>query len=264
MAKVSVLMAVHNTPSNFLNQSINSIINQSFRDLEFIIINDASNEITSSLLYKWARLDSRITIKNLNLNVGLTKALNIGLDLAGAKYIARQDSDDISCKSRLEDQIVFLEENQEIDAVCSDAILINENSNEVGFIKINSNANELLRKNTLVHGAMLFRRNVFDVLEGYDERMYLSQDYELYLRMIHQGKMNIGVISKPHYYLRKHSKSLSSRHLLRQLYFAAIAKELSRTSQISIPRRIKIWFIFMADLFLIHYLFLGKLKRLLN
>lgn len=262
MVNVSVLMAVHNTPKNFLDQSINSILTQNFKDFEFIIVNDASNEITSSLLYEWAHLDSRIIIKDLCLNVGLTKALNLGLTLASNKYVARQDSDDISFNNRLEDQVRFLEINQKIDAVGSDVILINENNINNGYLKINPNLKELLRRNTLVHGAMLFRRSVFEVLKGYDERMYMSQDYELYLRMAHQGKMSIGALSKPHYYLRKHSKSLSSRYLFKQLYYAAVAKELSKSSQISFFRKTKIYYVFIEDLFLVHYLFLGKFKHL--
>ena len=93
MPKVTVLMSVYNS-EKFLRESINSILEQTFKDFEFLIINDGSTDSSREIILSYN--DPRITLFDNKNNIGLTKSLNKGLDLAKGEYIARQDADDIS------------------------------------------------------------------------------------------------------------------------------------------------------------------------
>jgi NDP-4-keto-2,6-dideoxyhexose 3-C-methyltransferase len=224
---ISVLMAVYNVPKIYLDAAITSILEQSWRDLEFIIVDDGSDVATGDRLQMWADHDERIRLHNLSANVGLTKALNEGLKLARGDYLARQDADDISESRRLAAQFEFLALHPEVDAVGTNVALIDVAGNKIGDMEIDPDLKGLSRRNLLVHGSMLFRRHVFDMLGGYDERMRLSQDYELYLRMLRFYSMKIGVLPEVHYRLRQHSASLSRRRMFRQLYYSVMAKSLT-------------------------------------
>lgn len=258
---ISVLMAVYNAPENYLDVAINSIIQQSNRDFEFIIVDDGSNISTSDQLRMWADRDRRIRLHKLSANVGLTKALNAGLQLARGDYLARQDADDISESCRLEAQLKFLTLNPQVDAVGTDAILIDVSGNKIGNMKIDPKLQELSRRNLLVHGSMLFRRRVFDLLSGYDERMLLSQDYELYLRMLRLHNMRIGVLSEAHYRLRRHSASLSSRRVFRQLYYSVLAKSLTELHKSGFRSKFHFLKTLFIDLCFTHRLLLGHILR---
>jgi glycosyltransferase involved in cell wall biosynthesis len=254
---ISVLMAVYNVPKIYLDAAITSILEQSWRNLEFIIVDDGSDVGTGDRLQMWADHDERIRLHKLSTNVGLTKALNAGLKLARGDYLARQDADDISESRRLAAQFKFLALHPEVDAVGTDAVLIDVSGSTIGDMKIDPELQGLSRRNLLVHGSMLFRRHVFDILGGYDERMRLSQDYELYLRMLRFYSMKIGVLPEVHYRLRQHSASLSRRRMFRQLYYSVMAKSLTEPH--------KSWFRYAfgfcldltVDLILTHRLLLG-------
>src|SRR4030067_2908226 len=110
---ISVIMPVHNGET-FLREAIDSVLNQTFTDYEFIIIDDASKDTTADIIKSYT--DPRINyIKNDN-NFGVTRSLNIGLKLARGKYIARMDHDDVSLPERLETQAAFLNQHPEIVA----------------------------------------------------------------------------------------------------------------------------------------------------
>ena len=258
---ISVLMAVYNAPKNYLDAAIVSILHQSYLDFEFIIVDDGSDVAASKYLQSRAVGDERIRLLKLPANVGLTKALNEGLKLTRGDYLARQDADDISEPNRLAAQIRFLTTHPDIDAVGTDAVLIDAGGNEVGVMQIDPDLKGLSRRNLLVHGSMLFRRKVFELLGGYDERMRLSQDYELYLRMQRLHGMQLSVLPEAHYRLRQHPDSLSSRRMFRQLYYSVMAKSLTRQHISWLGRRLGFWRDITADFFFTHRLFLGPVVR---
>lgn len=254
--KVSVLMAVFNTPLVYLDEAIGSILSQSFADFEFIIIDDGSGPETKSRLSYWAQNDPRIRVHREDANVGLTKALNVGLRLTRGAFIARQDADDVSERRRLESQQEFMHAHPEVDALCTGATIINECGAWGGGPTIIPDINFLPHRNTLIHGAMMFRRSAIEVLGGYDEQMRMAQDYELYLRMSRKHGMKLEVIPEPLYRLRCHDASLSGRRVLKQLYFAVLAKSLSESTNGS--GDIKFWGRFLFDLIVVHRLFMGR------
>ncbi len=259
MPKVSVLMAVFDTPSVYLDEAIGSILSQSFADFEFIIIDDGSGPETESRLHYWSQSDPRIRLHRECANIGLTKALNVGLRLTRGTFIARQDADDVSERRRLESQQAFMHAHPEVDALGSGATIINELGEWNGEPIVIPDSSLLPYRNPLVHGAMMFRRRAIEVLGGYDERMRLAQDYELYLRMTRKHGMNLEIIPEPLYRLRCHDASLSSRRMLKQLYFAVLAKSLS--GSINDTTCLTFWRTFLYDLFVTHRMFLGRAFR---
>ena len=115
---VTVIMPVYNA-EKYLEESIESILNQSFKDFELLVINDGSTDLSSRILDKYKLKDQRIRIINNEGNKGLPYTRDRGLKLAKGKYIALIDADDVSYKNRLEEQVNYLDFNKEIDIVSS-------------------------------------------------------------------------------------------------------------------------------------------------
>ena len=131
---VSVIMSVYNA-EKFLNSAIESITNQTFTDFEFIIIEDCSTDKTLEILKEFKEKDNRIKIIKKEKNEGpkgFIKNLNVGLNMAQGKYIARMDADDISLPERFQKQVIFLENNPEISMVGAQIDFINEKNEIIG------------------------------------------------------------------------------------------------------------------------------------
>lgn len=209
--KISVVMSVYNG-SLYLRESIESILNQTFTDFEFIIINDCSTDNTWEILTEYAEKDQRIKLFNNQENIGLTKSLNKGLNLSQGEYIARQDADDLSLPQRFEKQVAVLNEHPEVALASCDIEIIDSQGN---FIEKFQRACEpdlvewyLLFYNRLAgHSQVMFRRELVITLEGYCESYRYSQDYELWCRIVKVGKIFIS----PEVLLqqRRHEASLS-------------------------------------------------------
>lgn len=242
---ISVLMAVFDPPAHYLDKAIQSILEQTYGDFEFLIVDDGSHAKTGLSLMKWASSDKRIKLHSLPVNVGLTKALNFGIARSVGKFVARQDADDVAAPARLEESLRFLEQNPQLAAVGTEVGAIDQYGRLLGTRHIEPSLRDMDRRNVLCHGSMLFRAEVFERVHGYDERMRLSQDYELYLRMMRQYGMKIGVVPSTLYFLRQHPRSLSSQNAFRQFYFSVLAKALTLPGKVSVWRR---WLFFAAQL----------------
>src|SRR3990172_12530717 len=110
---ITVLMSAYNA-EKYLREAIESILNQTFKDFEFIIINDCSTDKTKKIIEEYANKDARIKLINNATNLGLTKSLNIGLKEARGEYVARLDADDVALPERLEKQYEFMNKNRDI------------------------------------------------------------------------------------------------------------------------------------------------------
>ena len=113
MAKVSVLMSVYNCVEAEMREAIESVLNQTFSDFEFVIVNDGSTDNTPQILAEYANRDSRIKIVEGN-HTGFSNALNLGMKNCTGEYIARMDGDDISHPDRLKKQTEFLDNNPDV------------------------------------------------------------------------------------------------------------------------------------------------------
>jgi len=131
---VSVLMSVYNSERH-LRQSIQSVLDQSFADFEFVIVEDGSEDSSPRILSEFARQDARIVLIKNETNRGLAASLNRGLERAQGKYVARQDADDISLPNRLELQSAYLETHPEIGILGSACTIIDEEEKNLGVTR---------------------------------------------------------------------------------------------------------------------------------
>ncbi len=185
--RVSVLMAVHNG-GRYLRQAVESILAQTFQDFEFLIVDDGSSDNTPGVIGSYA--DRRIRLVQNSSNLGLTKSLNLGLSLARAPLIARQDSDDISRPTRLAQQVDFMDRHPDVALVGARVRTIDGEGRTVSRMAWPLALSEigvrwqLLFDSPFVHTAVVFRRDVvWGELGGYNERFVTSQDYELWSRL---------------------------------------------------------------------------------
>ena len=190
--KVSVLMTVLNA-ENFLTKSINSILIQSYRNLELIIVDDYSIDNSKKLITKIK--DKRIKKYFLKKHVGRTKALNFGLSKCKGKYIAILDADDIANKDRLKKQINFLQKSKNYQIVGSNVILIDKRGNKIKKFYIPNNFHELnkkiLFKNYLPHSSIMFKKMFLKKTGLYPNNLKYAQDYGLILKFALKTKIYI-------------------------------------------------------------------------
>lgn len=188
---ISVVMAVFNA-EKYLKESIDSILNQSYKNFELLIINDASNDKTDSILSSYS--DDRIVIIKNEVNKGLTKSLNIGLKHAKGDFIARQDADDVSINNRLELQLNFLKSNIDCTIVGTQCYLIDENSRPIQFpalskpLEMGAIRRYAAVDNPFLHSSVLFRKKDVMDIGGYNEEFKTSQDFELWSRLLNKSR----------------------------------------------------------------------------
>ncbi|MDB9900852.1 glycosyltransferase [Gammaproteobacteria bacterium] len=185
---VSVVMPVYNA-EQYLDQAIQSILDQTFTNFEFIIINDGSSDSSLEILRKYKEQDKRILLIDKK-NGGIVEALNDGLSIAKGNFIARMDSDDIAHSVRLEKQIRVFDNNPEIDLVYTGTTLIDKNGAMVcDSWRPNLEKTLLnLKINTFIpHPTVMFKRNTVLNLGGYTKKRPHAEDLDLWLRMLDQG-----------------------------------------------------------------------------
>jgi glycosyltransferase involved in cell wall biosynthesis len=184
MAKISVVMSVYNG-EKFVKQTVASILNQTFRDFEFIIIDDGSTDSSKKIIESFN--DHRINLISRE-NKGLTPSLNEGLSLSRGKYIARMDADDIAEPERFEKQINFLDSHSNVYICGTWAKIIDENNKETGKYKTPVESEKIKRTmlwhNPFIHPSTMFRREIIDKVGYYSEKTKYAQDYEYWSRII--------------------------------------------------------------------------------
>lgn len=225
---VSVIMGVFNG-EDFLRESLESILQQSFCDFELIVINDGSTDRSLEILSEYK--DQRLKIINNKKNLGLTCSLNIGIDNAVGKYIARQDADDRSCRSRLEMQVRYLNENEEVGLVGSWVGFIGDKGDWIKEWRTPISHEEIVAGlqvgSCFAHGAVMMRREVVKKVGGYDPYFRYSQDYDLWLRLIHETRMaNIPMVL---YELRRFNGTISRKYTEAQAFYALLARAINQT-----------------------------------
>lgn len=206
MPKISVVMPVYNTKEEFLHASIKSILNQTYSDFEFIIINDGSTNNAKEVILSYP--DSRIKYFEQE-NHGLIYTLNKGISLSQGEYIARMDSDDISLPERFAKQVNVLDKNSDIGAVGSYIKLFPTPDFEVKYA-ITPTYLDLLRENQLAHPVVMFRKSVLEQFNlKYNNCLY-AEDYELWSRLIKVSKIyNIPEVLLKY---RRHDNTISAIH----------------------------------------------------
>lgn len=223
--KVSLIMSVYNGRKH-VRKAIESVLDQTCADFEFIIIDDASTDGTSAVLDAFVAKDQRVKVIKNPVNIGLTKSLNKALEIAGGQYIARMDADDICLPERLEKQLAYMENHRDVGALGTNIKIIDDHDNIIKIPNLPKNNFEtyLRRKNVFIHGSLMFRKQVLLDANGYDPKMKLTQDYELLLRL--SEKTRLFCLPDCLYLLRRHKTSLSYVKCLTQIYYTTMAKKI--------------------------------------
>lgn len=187
MPKISVIMGVYNCKDiKGLEQSIESIIQQTFRDWEFIICNDGSTDDTFKYLIKFSTKDSRIKIISYKNNHGLAFALNYCLKYAKGEYIARQDDDDVSKADRLEKELMFLDSHPEYAFVGTLADVFDEGGMWGKYnLREKPDKKAFFWNSPFLHPSILIRKNVLNLVSGYRviNETRRCEDYDLFMRL---------------------------------------------------------------------------------
>jgi len=188
---ITVLMPVYNEKKACLRSSIKSVLNQSFTDFEFLIINDGStDESCQKIVEEFASRDGRIRAISNEKNIGLTKTLRRGLELARGTYVARLDSNDMAGKERLKKQLDFMRGNPEY-ALCGCWTYVIDGQNKIigkqkGPAKYKDIKRQIISGNPFTHSAWFFKKDTIRSIGSYAEEMAKAQDYELLLRLLTQ------------------------------------------------------------------------------
>lgn len=218
---ISVIMSVYNDDQRVKN-SIESILNQEFVDFEFLILDDASTDNTFKVLKSYELKDHRIKIFRNSQNIGLTKSLNILLSYSSGKYIARQDSDDISSPNRFLEQLTFIEKKKLVG--CSTRASIYKGSGLIPGISIYFPLKILMSfKNPVIHGSVVLEKKTYLKYKGYDENFYYAQDYKLFYDIIKNNE-NFKILNKTLYSLNT-VNNISSLKFKEQNYYARCVKK---------------------------------------
>lgn len=192
-------MPVHNALPH-LDAAVESILNQTFGDFEFVILNDASTDGSSERLREWAVRDKRIRLLEVKENLGPVHSSNMVARAARAPLVARMDADDISHPARLAEGVAFLREHPEVGLVASVCDMIDAAGNKVRGPELW----RLTRRSPFVpfaHGAMIYRREIFDRVGGYREECEYWEDQDLVVRM--SAVTKVAITRLPRYRVRQ-------------------------------------------------------------
>lgn len=203
---VTILMAVYNG-SPFLSETIKSLLVQTYKNIEILVINDASTDNSHEIIAGYG--DKRIRVVNNVSNIGQTRSLNIGLRLAKGKYVARIDADDICLPDRIEKQVIFLEATPHVGVCGSWAKVFGSSTKYIRVPVASDEINgHLLFQNVIIHPTVMMRKDVIANQEPpYDAQFHYAQDYDLWTRLSNTTK----IVNLPnvlvHY--RVHEKQMS-------------------------------------------------------
>ena len=223
MCLVSIIMSNYKEKESFLRQAIESILNQTYENFEYIIILDnPNNNLHKEIIQQYATRDKRIKFYINEKNLGLTESLNKGLELSKGKYICRMDADDVSTYNRLEIQKKYLEKN-EYDLIGGISQMIDESGKSIYSIKkVPTDMNKIkkaLRYNQIIsHPTWFGKKEVFDKLNGY-RNMPLCEDYDFTLRAVLKG-FKISNINELVLKYRITTSSISRNNLFEQYLYA--------------------------------------------
>ncbi len=221
--EISVLMPVYNA-EKFLKDSILSILNQTYQNFEFLIIDDGSTDNSLEVIKKFK--DKRIVLLENKKNKGIVYSLNKGLKIAKGKYLARMDADDIAYPERLQNQYDFMENNPQIDVLGSDYKCFG-NSNSV--VKMPQKHEEIVASmffhNSIAHPTVFLRLKKIKEFNIFYENTYLYvEDYELWTR--ERKRLQFTNIDKILLKYRVHSFQTGSTHIIKQIKNTNKIKEI--------------------------------------
>ena len=213
MPVVSVILPVYNG-ERFLREAIDSILSQTFRDFELIVIDDGSIDSSPSILAECTRHDKRVHVHMEPRNRGLVDSLNLGLRMAQGKYIARMDADDISLPDRLARQVDYLEINPEIGVLGTQMRIIDQLGATIGQYALPVSHNQiawaLMFESSFAHPTVMMQKRLLERAGGYNPLFYTTEDHELWTRLLWDTRF--ANLQETFLCYRSHHQSTSSTH----------------------------------------------------
>ena len=239
--EISLIMSVYNG-EDYLAEAIESVLAQTFREFELIVINDCSTDNTAEILKSFEKIDERVKVHTNEVNLRLPSSLNKAIELAKGKYIARMDADDICLPERLEKQYEFMEKNPSI-ALSSCRFMTMKNavisSGGCGGKCDNESIKALLLvTNPILHPGIIAKADVIRSL-GYDKNFTCTEDMELWTRFVLEG-FKIEILPEYLMIYRLHDKQITETTLEKQHkevisiqknYFAKILKAMDSSQE---------------------------------
>jgi glycosyltransferase involved in cell wall biosynthesis len=209
--EVSVIMACYNS-SAYLDEAINSILSQTFHNFELIIVDDCSVDNTIKIANYYKSQDDRILVLPLPTNSGAASARNAGIQIAQGGWIAILDSDDIALPSRLKEQMELANSDPDLVLIGSNTILIDKHGNLIESYKYPTDHKNLSNRLYTMsafppHSSMVYKRDAFNILSGFNPRFPPSEDNDLCIRLSEVGK--IGSVDLTLVKVRKHDQNIS-------------------------------------------------------
>ena len=253
-------MSVHNS-EQFLPFSVESILNQTYRNFEFLIVDDCSTDNSLTLLRGYEKNDSRITIFTNQTNIGLTKSLNFLISQSKGSFIARMDDDDISLPTRFEKQIQFFENNT-FDIIGCNCDEIDQKGFVTGsksYPETDLNIKKLMTIcNPVSHPSVMFKKEMIEKAGCYNESFKTSQDYELWFRCAALG-LTFYTIQEPLLLYRNVRSEFKRKSIRYRIIDMKIRWNGYNVMKIPFYKRIYILIPFIIGIFPIHFVrFLKK------
>jgi glycosyltransferase involved in cell wall biosynthesis len=225
MKKLSVLMPVYNG-ENFIESAIRSVLNQTFSDFDFIIVDDGSTDNSRKIVQQYAQKDSRIKGIYLDKNIGFSGVLNLGLTGIDTQWVARIDADDIWYSTKLEKQMTFLQKNKDYFLVASWVDYIDKNGKIIGESKEDYTEWEKVKKRykqnkavVFCHSSIIYDRNLVVSIGGYRKQFWPCEDADLWNRLLESGgKMVIYPEILTAYRIHGESISVAGQHEMNSRY----------------------------------------------
>jgi len=214
---ISVIMSVYNGEA-YLKEAVESVINQTFKDWELVIINDCSTDSTAEILCELSKRDERIKVHNNEVNLRLPTSLNKAISLSEGKYIARMDADDICLPERLEKQFKFMEEHNDV-ALSSCRFMTVKNGVYMsggagGRCDDRAVRAMLFVANPILHPGVIAKAEVMKKY-NYDTTLTCTEDLELWTRMA-MNSQKMQILDECLLIYRLHDKQITSTTLERQ------------------------------------------------
>ena len=219
-ALVSFIMSTYNSEDT-VSKSIESMLNQTYENIEILIVDDCSDDNTYKICENYSRTNDNIFLFRNNKNIGLTKSLNKLLKHSKGAYIARQDADDTSMPERIQKQFEYIKSNK-LDGCAARSNIIGHKRVIPGLSYFFPIKLIMKYKNPFIHGTLFIKKSVLSDLGGYDERFIYSQDYKLMSDILQKG-YRLSIIKTPLYNLN-FTNNISTKFKKEQQYYANCVK----------------------------------------
>lgn len=220
MPKVSIIMATYNC-QDLLTISMDSILNQTYTDWEFIVCDDCSTDNTYMVLKEYeCKYPEKIKVLKNDVNSKLSYSLNRCLQISKGKYIARMDADDVSLPERLTKQVEFLDEHPEFSVVGTAMIPFDEKGDRpVRYYKEIPDSSDMLRRSPFPHATIMMRKEAYDAVGGYtvSKRTARAQDYDMWFRFFELGLKGYN-LQEPLYKVLEDDNAIKRRTLKSRCY----------------------------------------------